>query len=169
MDHCHEWFGKDSAYHPIRDIKLALGSQSLTLFQGDHTLFLVSEVVESCLEALFISIQQLADLFISNERLPESISIDHLRVWQYNLNQESLESLTNCSLVRTLTIPGDVSCDTDKDFNELISVKNLLSALFEGIGTHDGLIEALHYRCFIQEILLENAAFSSIIDEIFQR
>ena len=129
----------------------------------------MSEVVEGCLEALFISIQQLTDLFVSNERLPESISIDHLRVRQHDLNQESLKCLTNCSLVGTLTIPGYVSCDADKDFNELISVKYLLSALFEGIGTHDGLIEALHYSCFIQEILLENAAFSSIIDEIFER
>ena len=149
MDHCHKRFSKDGAYHSIRNIKLALGSQSLTLFQGDHALFLVSEVVKSCLEALFISIQQLSDLFISNERLPESISIDHLRVWQHNLNQESLECLTNGSLVCTLTVPGDVSCNANENFNELISVKNLFSTLFEGIGTNDCLIEALHNGCFI--------------------
>ena len=130
------------------------------------------EIVESCLEALFISIEQLTDLFISNERLSKAISVDHLRVWQHNFNQESLECLTDGSLVSrsiSLTVPRDVSCNTDQDFDELISVKHLLSAFFEAIGAHDSLIKALHYGCFIQEILLNDAAFNSIVDEIFKR
>ena len=132
----------------------------------------MSKVVESCLETLFITIEQFADLFISNERLSEAISIDHLRVWQYNLNQESLESLTDRNLVGrsiTLTVPRNVRCDTDQDFNELVSVKHLLSALFKAICTHNSLVEALHYCSFIQEVLLKDATLSSIIDEVFER
>ena len=68
-----------------------------------------------------------------------------------------------------MTIPGDVSCDTDHDFDELISVERLLSTLLEAICTHDSLIKALHYGGFIQEILLKDATFSSIIDEVFER
>ena len=73
----------------------------------------MNEVAKSCLEALFITIEQLADLFISDEWLSEAISIDHLRVWEHYLNQEGWKCLTDSSLVGSLTIPGDVGCDTD--------------------------------------------------------
>ena len=62
-----------------------------------------------------------------------------------------------------------MSCDADQDLDELIPVERLFPTLLEGIGAHDSLIKALHYGGFIHEILLQDAAFSSIIDEIFER